>query len=268
MVHRKRIYSFVAPITIIMPTTYANQAVVIQSLQKFDGIFFTADTIEILRKYQRAMIALMNGERHINGSYQGKYIYKNNHYGSHNLAKIEQQLEAQKDNLSHQVYTQEKEILKELLHQALCDFKAISHEFEAIIRDTKAIVIEFIKESCLQRNRPDSILIKWSHTEPGEEFETLKKEADTLSKFDQFCADLLNFFNDLVHNCPKAKHTFDLRVMKWKKLRETLDSIKQSGRAFDENKFLKYIKQGVLDTLDMSIITTEHIKQLLENFEK
>ncbi len=268
MVQRNINYSLMASIAFIAPATQANQGIVIESLSKFDGLFFTADTIEVLRKYQRSMLAIVNGDRHPDGSYHGKYIYKGNSYGAHDLAKIEQQLESQKGSLNPEIYTQEKNILNALLENAIHDFREISHEFEAIIRDAKTIVAEFVKESCLQRNRTDSLLIQWSHTDEGKEFDVFKKEADTLIKFDQFCVDLLNFFNDLIRSCPKARQAFDNRVTKWKKVREVIAAIKLSGRDFDENGFLKYIKQDALDGLELNAITTESILLLLEKFQR
>lgn len=268
MIQRNIKYSLMGSIALIAPVTQANEGVIIESISKFDGIFFTADTIEILRKYQRSMLSLINGERLSDGSYHGKYAYKGNNYGAHDLAKIEQELEAQKETLSPEVYAQEKAILNAILVKIIHDFKNISHEFEVIIRDAKAIVSKFVKESCLQRNRPDSLLIQWSHTDEGKEFDVFKKEADTLIKFDQFCIDLLNFFNDLIRSCPKAKQAFDARVVKWKKIREVIAVIKQSGRTFDEGNFLKHIKQDVLDGLEIHAITTDSLLNLLQKFER
>lgn len=268
MVSNKTLYSFLGGIAFVVPANINSQGIVIESVSKFDGIFFTADTIEMLRKYQRLMLAILNGQRQTDGSYRGSYQYKNNFYGSRDLTKIELQLENQKNSLDPQLYAQEKNILNDLLQLILNDFEIISREFQDIIKESKAVAVGFVKESCLKHNREDSLLIQWSHADEGTEFDVFRKEVSSLKIFDQFCIDLFNFFSDLIESCPKAKQSFDNRIIKWKKVREVLEKIKQSGRVFSESEFLKYIKQNALDTLHNDTITTHTIMTLLETFER
>lgn len=268
MINNRVHYSLLTAIVCISQTTVPVKGFAIESVAKFDGIFFTADTIEILKKYQRSMFSILNGQRQSDGSYRGAYNYKNNFYGSRDLAKIEEQLEEQKNNLSQEIYVQEKQILNTILSIVLNDFKSISYEFEDILKEAKTIVSGFIKESCMQRNRPDSLLIQWSQTAEGTEFEAFKKEITNFKKFDQFCIDLFNFFSDLIESCPKAKQVFENRIIKWKKVREVLEKIKQSGYVFNEQEFLKYIKQNVLDSLHNDTINNHTIINLIETFER
>ena len=68
MVHSRMTYSLLGGIAFVAQTPILAKGIAIESVSKFDGIFFTADTIEILRKYQRSMLTILNGKRLTNGS--------------------------------------------------------------------------------------------------------------------------------------------------------------------------------------------------------
>jgi hypothetical protein len=268
MIHSKAAYTLLGSISLIAPSSVSAKTVVLENMKKFDGTFFTSDTIEVLRKYQRLLHSILYGTMQSNQSHTGKYWYKDKQYGSHQLAKIELQLEQEKDMLEKDIYTSEKAALHILWEQVISDFEHISEEFKPIIRETKHIMTALIKDSCAQRGRFDSLLLAWTAVPHNQENEMLRREGRTLVKFDQFCMDLLNFFGDMIRSCPLAKNNFDSRVAKWKNVRQAVEAIKAQGRIFNESSFLKYIKQSVLDTLSIDTITIEKITTLLNKFEQ
>jgi hypothetical protein len=268
MIRSKAAYTLLGGIVLIAPSSITGKTIVLENMKKFDGTFFTADTIEVLRKYQRLLHSILYGPMQNDQSHTGKYWYKNKPYGSHQLAKIERQLEQEKDMLDEPTYAAEQATLQALWNEVITDFEHISEEFKPIIRETKHIMAALIKDSCAQRERTDSLLLMWTSAPQNQEVETLRREARTLIKFDQFCMDLLNFFGDMIRSCPIAKNNFETRVAKWKNVRQAVEALKAQGRVFNESSFLKYIKQSVLDTLSIDAITTEKITTLLQSFEQ
>lgn len=238
--------------------TMQGSPVTLEAMKKIDGIFFTADTIEVIRKYQRQLHAILHGVPQPNHTYVGKYIFRENAYGAHQLAVLEKELD---DEFI-------KDDFKKLLAQVLDDFEHISKEFETIIKEARHIMAGLIKESCTQRQRQDSLLLLWSHSVHESGIALIKREIKTLSAFDQFCTDLIHFFGDMVRSAPKACHMLEIRLAKWKVVRKMVNDLNESGRIFDQSSFLKYIKNSFLDKCTIDEITFSKVESLLDSFER
>ena len=217
-----------------------------------DGKFFIADTIEMLRKFQRRVMEILSGIQQ-GAKRVGKYTYNGKQYGSRDLARIEHE---------QGINTE----LHKLLQQIKTDFLVISKEFEEAVRGSKQMMIVLIEESCTKRNRLDSLLLTWSQTDEEHEAALFNREVTSLQKFDQFSIDLLNFFSDLIYSCPKAQQLFKDRLTKWKKFKTVLDAIKNKVNLKNENAFLKHVKIQYLDKMSLNDITESKIKQLLSSF--
>lgn len=82
-------------------------------------------------------------------------------------------------------------------------FEKFSEDYVAEIETAKAIMIKIIKSWSELRNRPDSLLLRWSQVS-GSERDSLYKTMTSFAIFDIFLDDLLLFLKDLVQNCPKS----------------------------------------------------------------
>jgi hypothetical protein len=223
-------------------------------LSMADGKFFIADTIEMLRMFQGRVIKLF-GIPDAEGNSTGNYSFRGKLYGTRELAHLEVELNLQQD----------KE-LQRILTQVKSDFLAISKEFESAVRGSKNIMTVLIEESCEKRERLDSLLLEWSQSEGDTEDAIFNNRVTTFQAFDQFCVDLLNFFSDLIHSCPKAQAQFKERLAKWKKFKAVLDALKAQIKLANEQEFLKHFKANHLDKLALNDITENKVKELIATF--
>ncbi len=77
-------------------------------------------------------------------------------------------------------------------------------------RGFKPQMLIFIEESLKlhQRGNVHSILLKWAETKDGEDMAAFNEYVHSFDGLAQFLHDLLNFLDDLVSSCPKAKQQF------------------------------------------------------------
>jgi len=92
---------------------------------------------------------------------------------------------------------------KNLLEEMLLKFmdQALRH---------KNVMVTLIEESCLKRNRPDSLLLDWVQTKEGEETKIFHERVTSFAELEVFCSDLANFLSDLIYSCPKAQEKYKL----------------------------------------------------------
>lgn len=224
-------------------------------LSMADGTFFHADIVEMLRMFQRRVSEILIGKLDENGNRVGMFLFNGSYYGSRELAQLEVDNDLQNDPE-----------LQAVLALVKAAFLTLSKEFESAIRGTKNITIILIEESCEKRERYDSLLLEWSKTDEGHEDAIFDQRVTTFAAFDQFCVDLLNFFSDLIHSCPKAQKQFKDRLEKWKKFKTTFNKVKSDTTISNENAFLKHVKTKHLDKLSLDDITEKKVKQLLSAF--
>jgi hypothetical protein len=86
----------------------------------------------------------------------------------------------------------------------LKEFGSFSEPFIDTLRSAKPVLLELIKEFCAKRNRHDSILLILAEGTTGHERTLFKHEITSYNKLCDFCIDLIHFFKDLLHSCPKA----------------------------------------------------------------
>lgn len=94
-----------------------------------------------------------------------------------------------------------------MLDQAMDAFEAISTPYLEQAKSAKPLMVKLIKDWSELRNKRESHLLGWSHTE-GNEKEQFKKHVTTASKMLEFCEDLRIFMFDLMHTCEKSFNQF------------------------------------------------------------
>ena len=111
---------------------------------------------------------------------------------------------------------------KNLLEEMLLKFmdQALRH---------KNVMVTLIEESCLKRNRPDSLLLDWVQTKEGEETKIFHERVTSFAELEVFCSDLANFLSDLIYSCPKAQEKYKL-MRKKEILTREIDHIVASMR--------------------------------------
>lgn len=248
------------------------KVVVLESnlLKLVDGFLINANTIELTRNYQRQILHIIYGNKEADGSRLGDYEFNGKKYTIHDLSHVEQKIIDRKDSYSPEEYERLTGQLQKLLNQAKDDFIEKSHKFRAIGAGSKHITSKLIEESCKKRGRRNSILLIWGNAPEEEEDKILYEEVHSFVSFEQFAIDLLNFFDDLIHSCPKAQEKFKARLHKWTKLKEIMPMIlpKHEHDSPFEHEFLKYFKEHHIDSYSIEQINPTLIQKLLHEFKK
>ncbi len=261
---------FIACSSIHATPSNASGKVILDSkmLAIVDGSIIDADTIEMIRKFQRKIIELLIGDLQNDGKRIGHYQFQAKNYGIHEL--VTKEIEYQPKRNGNPVNPKPQEELAQLLEQAKDDFIITSDEFRIMIAGQKPTMAMLVKDSCTKRNRLDSLLLKWSELSEDEEIPVFRKNVPNFAVLKSFYLDLLNFLKDLVDNCPKAHRQFEQRVKKFKKVKELIPEVLTSFHNTDmENQvdeFLKYVKSEHLDTLSLETIDQHKVRSLITSF--
>lgn len=239
-------------------------------LKLVDGFLINANTIELIRNYQRQILHIIYGTKEDDGSRHGDYEFNGKKYTIHELSLVEQKMVNNPSKYSQEEYEKLINELQDLLKKAKDDFIEKSHKFRAIGAGSKHITSKLIEESCKKRGRRNSVLLVWANAPEDQEDMILYQEAHTFLAFEQFCVDLLNFFDDLIHSCPKAQEKFKVRLQKWNKLKEVMPLVlsKQELNTPFEHDFLKYFKELHIDSYTSEQINAALIQKLLQEFTK
>ncbi len=258
---------------LLFTTCAANQKqVLLESnlLKLVDGFLINANTIELIRNYQRGLLHIVYGNKEGDGSRHGDYEYRGKRYTLHELSQVEQNLMQKKDMYSPAEFESNIKQLESTMIKAKDDFIEKSKKFRTVGAGSKHITSKLIEESCKKRGRKNSILLIWGNAPEDQEDEILYREAHTFLEFEQFVIDLLNFLDDLIHSCPKAQEKFKARLQKWTKLKEVLPSVlssKELNSPF-EAEFLKYFKEHHIDSHPIENIDRSLIGKLVQEFKK
>jgi len=135
------------------------------------------------------------------GGLVGLYEFNGKKYGVKELAEIERAMHAAIDRDGLQKLNPVLKLAKE-------DFIKWVMQFLGESRGAKLQMFMLIDESCRKRKRYDSLLLRWANAPEGEEEHQFEKDIANFQVFDVFCTDLVNFLEDLMNSCPKAKAQF------------------------------------------------------------
>jgi len=245
-----------------------NQPMQLQSqlLKTVDGRFINADIIEVMRKFQRKLLAIMLGDQDGSVNRVGRYKFNGKPCGAHELSRHEEQLKKATgvDAGDHDPRAQE---LQGLLRDAKRDFITIAGEFRAVARGSKPIIAALVEESCTRRGRAGSLLCQWSRMKEADEDALFDQNIKTFGDYSHFCVDLMNFLGDLIHSCPKANMLFMARVDKWAKVSQLMPVVMGADLQTKKTEFSTYIKKNHLDNMALKDITLERLRAMFTSFK-
>ena len=161
-----------------------------------DGVTFMLDGVAIhqmlitLRKVIHMQAGQKDGTKTI-----GNYSFNNEKYSIKQLAEIEA------------LYPNDPQLIA-TLEFAKHDFIKTTEPFIKGIEPAKKLLLSLIDEFCQKRNRPDSVILSWTHAQCGSEAKVFNHEIQDFAKFNIFLSDLTLFLKDLIHSCPKAREQY------------------------------------------------------------
>lgn len=130
---------------------------------------------------------------------EGLYTFEGSHYTVEQLCSLE---------TSGQLVAKKRDAV---LAKVKEDFTTQIRPFVELGRGFKPQMLLFIDESLTlhKRNHHTSVLFKWAETKDGDDdMWAFREYIRTFNNLDQFLFELLNFLDDLVSSCPKAKQQF------------------------------------------------------------
>lgn len=124
---------------------------------------------------------------------------------------------------------------KTLLEHVKADFEKRVEPFIEMGRSFKPQMLLFIGESLRlhKRNHPSNILLRWAETDGTNDMEAFHTYINSFKDLSEFLYDLLNFLDDMISSCPKARQQFidNLKNDKEKKVYE-----QQFKKLFEQQK--------------------------------
>lgn len=226
-------------------------------LTRVDGFLIKADTIELMRRFQRELLGIIVGDIHTNGHRIGRYRYQGTPHNLHDLCRVSPS--------SPEEHAQ----LEACCQQAKNDFIELGSNFRSTGEYAKKFITKLIEESCEKRNRLNSVLLIWVAAEANQEEKLFADHIKTTTDLNTFLTDLYNFLSDIVRSCPRAYNAFVERVKKIDMINQLCDKIPvlQNNQPL-RVQFLTYIKTEKLDKLKEESIDFQTIFSLFNNFRR
>ena len=199
-----------------------NDYIILESaiLRTADGHFITYDDIGIMLQLREHLRTILYGTKDKNGALTGPYTFDETSHCLRTLTLLEKKLDpATRDTWLTQIRDAFKERTKDTQKRA---------------EGTKTQQYMYIKESCRIHNRPNSILLLWAQAPEGQEDDAIDRYVSNFYDMSKFVLDLMNFLDDMVSSCPKAKKQFLNKIsdaQERKKLQQLLDHILEQQKA-------------------------------------
>lgn len=190
-------------------------------LSTFDGKSFAVGPEKIHAKLiMRTQILQMLYGVAKDGKRQGFYAFKGDLYTIEQL---------------HKLTFNDANEEKALLEHVKADFEIRIQPFIEMGRNFKPQMLIFIGESLRlhKRNHPSNILLRWAETDGNNDMEAFYSYVNSFKDLSEFLYDLLNFLDDMISSCPKARQQFidTLKTDKEKKVYE-----QQFQKLFEQQK--------------------------------
>jgi hypothetical protein len=237
-----------------------------------DGSIVNANTIEMIGKFYRALLAITVGDL-IDGNRVGRYTFQKEKYGSRGLEAIEEELEAKAHTITPEAYKEAQKELNDALEQAKQDLDNAAEKFKKS-RGPKPLMASLVEVSCNHHHTPldSSIFFAWCNVKEETEDEFIDEHVKTIARFNMFCKDLFNFLNDMIESCPRAMLQLKQRKDKWLKIKNLLPKILVNipvhNNELFQVDFLSYAKKKVVDKLEMTDINEKKVHQLVMEYIK
>ena len=189
-------------------------------LRTADGHFITYDDVGILLQLREYLRTILFGTKDKSGILTGPYTFDGIPHCLRTLTLLEKKLDVTaRDAWLIQVRDAFKERTKDTKKRA---------------EGTKTQQYMYIKESCRLHNRPNSILLLWAQAPEGQEDDAIDTYVSNFYDMAKFVIDLMNFLDDMVSSCPKAKKQFLDRIpdaQERQKLHQLFDHILEQQKA-------------------------------------
>ncbi len=165
------------------------------------GIGINGKRIGSMLQVRREVRKIQQGIASKEGGFVGLYELSDKKCSVKELAEIEKMMQDTHD-------AEGLRVLRPVLKKAKEDFIQWVMKFLGESQGAKMQMFLLIEESCHKRKRYDSLLLRWASAPEGEEEHQFEKDIANFKIFDIFCTDLINFLEDLMNSCPKAKAQF------------------------------------------------------------
>ena len=253
----KIITTAVFSVLFVSPMLYANH-IKLESeiLEKVDGksIGVTGESIALIKQYQSEIMKILLGEKTRSTNTRiGKYLFDDKKFSMQELSRLENE----QGNDAR---------FKTILRTIRDDFEKVSGPFQKILQDpgVKTVMGYLIEESCIKRNRLNSLLYIWSQAPNRNEYELFELHIKSIRDFEIFLIDLNNFLGDLVYSCPNAYAQFKEHVEKFNQAQPLVAGLSLTKE--QQDLFLKYMNTALL-TISKNDITKNKIRDLYNNFK-
>lgn len=164
------------------------------TLRAADGHFVTYDDIGIMLQLREYLRTVLYGTKNADGALSGPYFFDNTPHCLRTLVQMEKNLEsATRDAWLAEVRNAFNEHTKDTKKRA---------------EGSKTQQYVYIKRSCELHNRLNSVLLLWAQAPEGQEDDAIDTHVHTFYDMAQFVVDLMNFLDDMVSSCPRAKKQF------------------------------------------------------------
>ena len=189
-------------------------------LSIIDGRFLNGNKIHITISIISKLHNMLKGIKK-EGTYEGLYPLHGDAYSIKQLALLEKE----HPELKHE--------LEQFLKEVKADFSKQIQPFLVMARGAKSQMLLFIEESLKLHRRQGSILHMWAEAKEGRDMLAFNVHVTTFEKLEQFLEDLMNFLQDLICSCPRARKQYiDIK----RTAREKQNSERFFARMFTQQK--------------------------------
>ncbi len=219
--------------------------------------------IKDLMRIIREITNVQFGRLRKNRKRVGQFVWQGEKHSLQSLAQLE------REYIEQGSYEQHKAGLTKLLEEIKTTFEEIVAPFMENARGAKGQMLVLIEESCTKRNLKGTFLLGWAAAKEGEDLELFKKDIDRLTKLENFCTDLVNFLEDLMHSCRKGMAQF-IHSAKTKMVKKHLNTILQNkvGKENLTKKFITHLNKDNMESLSWKQANNQpYIKKLFDEFK-
>lgn len=155
-----------------------------------DRAFLNVTAMHLIQQYKKRLNQFM---RH-------KYTFNDTlHHSLPECVKLED---------AHMLHEEHTQIFPSIIQE----FISFSEHFLDYLQHIKNAVLPLIEEDCAQRNRENSLLLKWALIPIGDEQKLFKQEITSYRTLCTFCHDVLCFLEDLEYSCPEATKRYNKEI--------------------------------------------------------
>jgi len=189
-------------------------------LRTADGHFITHDDIGIMLQLREYLRTILYGVKDTQNAITGPYHFDGTPHCLRTLTMLEKNIDTK--------------IRNGWLAEVRDAFKKRTNDTKKRSEGTKTQQYMYIKESCRIHNRLNSILLLWAQAPEGKEDDAIDVYVNSFYDMSKFVIDLMNFLDDMISSCPRAKKQFLDKIpdtQERRKLQQLLDHILEQQKS-------------------------------------